>query len=65
MDICNICKKQPVKIHIEGEGDYEHVILGTVVSWDANEIGGNYSFRECSDVDENRREITCLSPLYK
>ena len=54
-----------MKIHIEGEGDYEHVILGTVVSWDANEIGGNYSFRECSDVDENRREITWLSPLYK
>ncbi len=22
MDICDICNKQPVKIHIEGEGDY-------------------------------------------
>lgn len=33
--------------------DIEHTILGTLVSWDAIEVGGNYSFRECSDIDEN------------
>jgi len=33
--------------------DVEHVILGTMVSWEAKEVGGNYSFRECSDIDEN------------
>lgn len=92
MDICDICKKRPVKIHVEGEGDFcldcynkaflekigvedtydyprqmsviepggkmhtfniEHVILGTLVSWDAYEVGGEYHFRECSDIDEN------------
>lgn len=31
----------------------EHVILGDIVSWDAYEVDGNYSFRECSDIDEN------------
>ena len=92
MDLCDICKKEPVKIHVEGEGDFcldcynkayldkigiedtydyprqmgviepggkmhtfniEHVILGDLVSWDAYEIGGEYHFREISDLDEN------------
>ncbi len=33
--------------------DIEHVILGALVSWEASEVGGNYSFRECSDIDED------------
>lgn len=31
----------------------EHVILGSIVSWDAYEQGGNYHFREISDIDAN------------
>ena len=31
----------------------EHVILGASVSWDAYEQGGDYHFREISDIDEN------------
>ena len=96
MDLCDICKRKPAKIHVEGEGDFcldcynaeilerigkedtfdyprqitvmepggavhtfdiEHVILGTLVSWEATEIAGNYSFRECSDIDENGAEV--------
>ena len=31
----------------------EHVILGGIVRWDAYEQGGNYHFREISDIDAN------------
>ena len=31
----------------------EHVILGAIVSWDAYEQGGDYHFREISDIDAN------------
>ncbi len=33
--------------------EIEHVILGGIVSWEANEIGGDYQFRQISNVDEN------------
>lgn len=31
----------------------EHMILGSIVSWDAYEQNGDYHFREISDIDEN------------
>ena len=31
----------------------EHIILGAIVSWDAYEQGGNYHFKEISDIDAN------------
>lgn len=31
----------------------EHVILGTIVSWDAYEVDGDYHFREISDIGSN------------
>ena len=33
--------------------EIEHVILGSIVSWDAYEKNGNYHFREISDIDDN------------
>ena len=31
----------------------EHMVLGDRVSWDANEVDGNYHFRDISDADMN------------
>lgn len=91
-DICEICKKNPAKIRIDGKHDYcldcynkmvlekmgidnsfayaksvsviepgggmhtfeiEHVVLGDIVSWEANEKDGDYQFRLISDVEED------------
>ena len=91
-DICEICKKNPAKIEIDGKHSFcldchnkmaledigikdtfayaknisviepngsmhtfevEHVILGGIVSWDANEKDGNYQFRLISHVGED------------
>lgn len=90
-DKCEICKKNPAKIHIgnhsycfechnqkaldemgiDNEFEYarnmsvmepggkmhsfeiEHVVLGAIVTWEANEIDGDYQFRLISDVEED------------
>lgn len=90
--LCDICKKEPAKIQIAGEGQYclkchnemilkkfgidntfdyantmaviepngtihtfkvEHMVLGGIVSWNAYEQGGNYHFKEISDIETN------------
>ena len=33
--------------------EIEHIVLGSIVSWEANEIDGEYRFRLISDVDED------------
>ena len=33
--------------------EIEHIVLGAIVSWEANEIDGEYRFRLISDVDED------------
>lgn len=35
----------------------EHIVLGSIVRWEANEIDGEYSFRLISDVDEDGTAI--------
>jgi len=37
--------------------EIEHVVLGAIVSWEANEIDGNYHFRLISDVEEDGTTI--------
>lgn len=33
--------------------EIEHIVLGSIVSWEANEIDGEYHFRLISDISEN------------
>ena len=37
--------------------EIEHIVLGSIVSWEANEIDGEYRFRLISDVDEDGTAI--------
>ena len=35
----------------------EHIILGSIVSWEAREIDGDYVFKEISDIGSNGSEV--------
>ena len=46
----------------DGDGEIhtfnvEHIILGSIVSWEAREVNGDYSFKEISDIRSNGSEV--------
>lgn len=43
--------------------EIEHIVLGSIVSWEANEIEGEYRFRLISDVDEDGTAVA--QKLYR
>ena len=35
----------------------QHLILGNIVTWEAQEVGGNYYFQDVSDLNENGSDV--------
>ena len=35
----------------------QHLILGGIVTWEAQEVGGNYHFEDVSDLNDNGRDV--------
>ena len=35
----------------------QHLILGGIVSWEAQEVGGNYHFEDVSDLNDNGSDV--------